>query len=126
MKMGSSDTALSQPLDEAAEARRVGGELADGVGAVGSRGDADPVAGVADVDAGGVGVLDRQGGEFGELLGLGAGGVGQAGRGRRVLTRRLADDHAILRKGGEVAAASGGGVGTGNQPSQRDHAADSE
>ena len=35
----------------------MGGELADGVGAVRGGLDADPVAGVADVDAGGVRVL---------------------------------------------------------------------
>ena len=68
---------MSQPLDEAAEARRVGGELADGVGAVGGRIDADPVGGVADVDAGGVGVLHRQGGEAGALLGGAAGRIGE-------------------------------------------------
>ena len=45
------DTALSQPRDQFAQAGRVGRELADGVGAIGCGIDADPVGGVADIDA---------------------------------------------------------------------------
>ena len=61
-----------EPGDELAQTRRVGGELADGRGAVGGGLDADPVGAVADVDAGGVGVLYGQGDELGAGLGLAA------------------------------------------------------
>lgn len=54
-----SDRALSQPGDDFAQARRVRGELTHGgVAAVAI--DAHPVAGIADVDAGGLLVLHRQ------------------------------------------------------------------
>jgi hypothetical protein len=52
------------PGDELPQAGRVGGELADGrVAAVGI--DADPVAGIADIDAGRLGMLHRQGRQVG-------------------------------------------------------------
>ena len=63
------DTGLSQPVDELAEARGVGGELAG----VGPRG-GDPVGAVSDIDARGPGVADGHGFEFGR-------GLGRLGRG---------------------------------------------
>lgn len=58
------DTVLAQPSDQLAQAGRVGGKLADGRGAaVGI--DADPVGGIADIDAGGTDVLHRQRCQFG-------------------------------------------------------------
>ncbi len=62
--------ALSQPLDELAESGSVGRELANGVGAIRGSFDTDPVAGVADVDAGGLAVLDEQGSDAGTFLAL--------------------------------------------------------
>jgi hypothetical protein len=72
------DPAVLQPGDELAQSGGVGRELADGVGTVGGGLDADPVTGIADPDAGGVLVLDRQGGELGTLLGLAADLLGVA------------------------------------------------
>src|SRR2546423_1829250 len=57
----------------------VGRERADGVGPVRGGFDTDPVAGVADVDGGGVLVPDGQRGESGGLVGLAADLLGLAG-----------------------------------------------
>jgi len=56
----SGDTAVSQLGDEFTQSGRVCGELAGGVGAVGCGLDADPVTGIADINTGGVRVVDRQ------------------------------------------------------------------
>src|SRR5262249_18309261 len=108
------DATVTQPGDQLAQPLGVGGELADGVGAVGGGGDADPVALVGDVDATGVGVADGQGGHLGGGGGF-ARGLGQgAARGGGV-----ADDHAALYY---VGAGEGPGAGSRqrHQPSQRD------
>jgi hypothetical protein len=58
------DALLPQPVEQLPQARRVGGELADGrVAAVGIN--TDPVGGIADIDACGLGVLHRQRRQFG-------------------------------------------------------------
>ena len=70
------DAAPRQPGDELTQTGRVGGELAHGVGTVGSLIDADPVRSVADVNAGRVSVLDRQRRELGAFVGVASGSLG--------------------------------------------------
>jgi len=109
-------TALSQPGDQVAESGGVGGELADGFGAVGGGADAHPVAGVANVDAGGVRMLDGHRSEPGHLLGLTADPLGVGFGGRTRFT--LASGHGGLQNGemgGDVR--HNGGVGTGTSRS---------
>ena len=72
------DAAVAQPRDELAQSRGVCGELTHGVGAVGRGIDTGPMAGIADVDAGGVLVLGRQGRHLGAVLGLLADALGEA------------------------------------------------
>lgn len=98
-KQAGGATALPEPGDELAQSRRVRGELAHGVGAVGRGIDADPVAGIADGDAGGLLVADRLRCQFGAGFGAGALGdacrTGQVGRGlawRRRTLGRCVDD----------------------------------
>jgi hypothetical protein len=111
------DPAPPEPGDEVAEPGGVGGELADGVGPVGRLPDAHPVGGVADVDAGGVGIADGGGGEPGDLLGLAADAVGVAVGGRSGFA--LAGGHAGLQNGGAGRrdVRRDGGVGTGTSRS---------
>ena len=118
------DAAARQPGDELPQSGRVGGELAHGVGAVGSLLDADPVAGVADVDAGGVACVGSAARRACALVGVAsvslghaadrleiAGGVGRCGRGAGVGVFRLRPfmDASIMGRKGK---ASGGGVGS--------------
>ena len=109
------DAAMSQPGDELTQAGGVGGELADGIRAVGRTGDAGPVAGVADIDAGGVGVVDGQGGQLGGLPGLARGLVEGAARGGGV-----GNDHEILYNswgaGGRDEARRGGSAEEPSRP----------
>lgn len=64
------DSALSQPVHDLPQSGCVRGELTDGIAAVRRCFDADPMAGVANVDAGGMVVLDGQRDQFGALVGL--------------------------------------------------------
>ena len=102
-----------QPVDESAKPRRVGGKFADVRRAIGVVADADPVARIADIDAGGVLVVDRHRRHFGflgDVLVLSAGvelgsmvrrpranflaGVARIG----VLVMRVAFGHSDLRQ----------------------------
>ena len=64
------DPARTQPGDELTQSRRVGREFAHGVGPVGRGIDANPVRRIADVDAGGMRVLDRHRRDLGAFLGV--------------------------------------------------------
>ena len=126
------DAAPRQPGDELPQAGRMGGELAHGV-AVGRLIDADPMRGIADVDAGGVGVLDRQRGELGAFVGVASrslrhaadrfevvGRVGRRGLGcGQVGDFSVAVVHGRLHNGKEGKSVRRGSQQRG-QPSQRD------
>src|SRR5262249_20305806 len=106
-----------------------GGEFGDGLGAVGGGADADPVTGVADVDATGVGVFDGQGGHLGTGGGFAGGLVQGAACGSGV-----ANDHGSLyddveegrreARRGEAAKAPAvptGSTATGQRPASGRH-----
>src|SRR5262249_57939828 len=107
------DPAEAPPGDELAQSGRVGRERAHRVGAIGGGLDTDPVAGIADIDTGGVLVVHRQAGELGTCFGVTARLGGAAGRpppGRR---GGGGGGRGGGGGGGRGGAAGGGGVACG-------------